>query len=67
LKDTHIVDRHICGLTFMEYMVVRWGYWPGAGQHFVVLCWYPAWLPVLEHSRKIRRDIIRTRSESPAL
>lgn len=27
----NIVDRHICGLTFVEYMLVRWGYWPGTG------------------------------------
>ena len=44
----------------MEYMLVRWGYWPGLGQHFVVLYRYPAWLPVLEHSRKIRHDVVRT-------
>jgi len=47
LKVKNIVDRHICGLTFVEYKLLRWGYWPDTGQHFVVLYRFPAWLPVL--------------------
>jgi len=47
----------------MEYVLAR-GYWPVTGQHCVVLYWYPAWLPVLEHSRRIGHDVVGTRRES---